>query len=97
MSLAMTQQVSSAASLSTPVNEPVFAPLHMHFNYGAQKNKEINKLVCLLRWAKSILMKETVGRAWDFNHGDTEPTRSSAVPVISVQYLTKYETHEMGR
>lgn len=68
----MAQQVSSAASLSTPVNEPVFARLHVHLNYRAQKKAG----VCLSRGAKSILMKETVGRAWDFNHGDTEPPTS---------------------
>lgn len=69
MSLAVTQQVSSAASLSTPVNESVFAPLRANVNYGAQKTG-----VCLSRWAKSILMKETVGRAWDFNQGDPDRT-----------------------
>lgn len=85
MSLAAAQQVSS--SPSTPVNEPVFARLHVHLNYRAQKKAG----VCLSRRAKSILMKETVGRAWDFNHGDTEtPPRSSQVPVISVQHLTHY-------
>lgn len=36
MSLAATQQVSSAVSPSTPVNEPLFAPLHVNVNYGAQ-------------------------------------------------------------
>lgn len=96
MSLAVTQQVSSAASLSTPVNEPVFAPLHVHLNYGADTKKTTKKNkkpgVCLSRWAKSILMKETVGRVWDFNHGGTEPPRSSQVPVISVQHLTEYKT-----
>lgn len=53
----------------TPVNEPILARLHVHLNYRAQKRTG----VCLSRRAKSILMKETVGRAWDFNHGDTEP------------------------
>lgn len=81
MSLAVTQQVSSAASLSTPVNKPVFAPLHVHLNYRAQKKSG----VCLSREAKSILMKKTGGRAWDFNHVDTEPPRSSQGSVIHYQ------------
>lgn len=67
MSLAVTQQVCSAASLSTPVNEPVFAPPHVNVNYGAQKT-----VVCLSLRAKSILTKETVGKAWNFNHGDKD-------------------------
>lgn len=37
MSLAVTQQVSSAVSLSTPVNESVFALLHVNVHYRAQK------------------------------------------------------------
>lgn len=37
MSLAATQQVSSAVSPGTPVNEPLFALLHVNVNYGGYK------------------------------------------------------------
>lgn len=39
MSLAATQQVSSAVSPGTPVNEPLFAPLHVNVNYGGTKKR----------------------------------------------------------
>ena len=43
MSLAATQRVSSAAF---PVNEPVFAALHVHLNYWARKKNKKKPSVC---------------------------------------------------
>lgn len=92
MSLAATQQVSSAVSPSTPVNEPLFALLHVNVNYGAQKNG-----VCLSRWAKSIFMKETVGIAWGFNHGDTNGTPTFFRSACHIRAVSADETRAIHR
>lgn len=69
MSLAETQRAASAVSPGPVVNGLVLAPLHPNVNYVAQKKKKKEKRegVCLSQWAKSILLKQMVGRAWDFN------------------------------
>lgn len=46
-----------------------FCAAHANVNYGAQKT-----VVCLSPRAKSILTKETVSTARNFNHGDTDRT-----------------------
>ncbi len=56
MSLAATQRVASAVSLSPDVNGLALAPLHPNVNYRAQKKEG----VCLSQWAKSILLKQMV-------------------------------------
>lgn len=66
MSLAETQPAASAVSLS-PVGEwarSCSAASECELQ-GTQKKKGG---VCLSQWAKSILLKQMVGRVWDFNH-----------------------------
>lgn len=79
MSLAETQQAASAVSPSPVLNGLLLAPLHPNVNYRAQKKKG----VCLSQWAKSILLKQTVARVWDFNHRNKAgASLSSQVPAM---------------
>lgn len=71
MSLAETQRASSAVSPSPGVNGLVLAPLHSNVNCRGQKKKKKKKregVSAFHNGAKSILLKQMVGRAWDFNH-----------------------------
>lgn len=86
MSLAETQRVASAVSLRPVVNglPPCSAASKCELR-GTKKKKEA---VCLSQWAKSILLKQMVGRAWDFNHRNKDRTSlSSEVAIIPAPEL----------
>lgn len=92
MSLAKTQQAASAVSLSPVLNGLLLAPLHLNVNYRAHKKKEG---VCLSQWAKSILLKQMVARAWDFNHRNKAGAfLSSEVPIMLAPELREMEKVE---